>query len=193
MKPAKQKSKVGKMVVLTKLRKKAAPLLKQLEKITSIKTLEDFDRAAVQTKLLKDIGKEVKEEKERVLSSIKTLEADIRGLFAPTEEDIESAERDIKELMDKYLEKKDSEKKRIEQDFKEGKITSIAVFNKKIANTETKSSAASVSNVNEVKIVDKSKIPLQYLEPNMTAIKAALKGGEDVPGVKLSKKRSIRI
>lgn len=138
-----------------------------------------------------------------------------RALFKPIEDTLEQAENGIKtkmltykeikrKLAEKAQKKAEEEAKRQEELVKSGEITPVqGVLNTTRAQieanqakgektTKTESGAKATEKfITEYVVIDKTLIPLIFMEPNMVEIKNAFKSGQPVPGVEERKKSII--
>jgi len=62
---------------------------------------------------------------------------------------------------------------------------------KKIEKIEQKIKAVPIREIVKVVITDKSKLPLEYLEPDLVAIRRDLMAGEKIEGAKLVKEKVV--
>lgn len=189
----KLKNSVASQVVAASLEKRAAPYFKKLNRIDKV-TKENFGEVGVQMRALKAIRKEATEQQSTILASIKQTEKLIRGHFKPFMDQVDEKEDEIKSLIEEYLETSRKKELKAKEDFKGGSMR-ITTFNNKIdaATIDKVKGGASIRQVQKLFIVDESKIPRSFLEPNRHSITAVLKEGGKVPGCELRYVDSISI
>lgn len=184
---------INKAVVLSALRKEAAPLFRKLSKLEAVTSVAEYDLAATNLKALKGILKTANQKEDAIINPIKASIKETQALFAPFKEDVAEAETKTKLMMSVFVESQKKLEAKVEQDFEAGKIKNISTASNKIASLQVKSKAASVRGVSYVEIEDEKKIPREYMVPDLVAIKAALKVGKKVPGAVLKTKTSIAV
>jgi hypothetical protein len=200
--PAEQVNKeaISTAVVVSSIEKKAAPAMRKLKKIDKIKTQADFDAAAENLKILKDIDKEASAEEDDLAKEayeiIEKANATINKIgkhFEPFHEKIKALEVDTKSKMEKFLQAARGKVKQVEAKFEKGGM-SIAKFTSKVAAVSfQKGGAAKVREVKRLEIVDESKIPREFMLPNRAAIEAELRAGKKVAGCELKTTDQIAI
>lgn len=186
------KLEVDSAVVALSLQKKAAPISKKISSLV-IKTEHDYESAAVLLKQLKDYAAEAKKKQDDMLDPLKLVADRIKNHFKPFLDSVKLIEKDTKDKMDKFLELRESAVQKVVNAFEEGKIAKPQTYLKKIKELSVTSSVANVAMLDTVEVVDISKIPREYMLPDLKAIKEALLAGKKVAGCKLTKTRSIRI
>jgi len=91
------------------------------------------------------------------------------------------------EIQEAEIKKKEKE---IEEKITKGEM-SFEQASKKIEKIEQKIEAVPIREVVKVVITDKSKLPLEYLEPDLVAIKRDLIAGKEIQGAKLIKEKVV--
>lgn len=188
-----QSNAVNTSVVIASLEKKGDPIAKGLNILTAIKTQKEFDTAAEQVALLKDLGSQAEEKEAAIIDPIKQSIKETQSLFAPFKKLVKDTEAHVKSLMSAFLTKQDEKQKKIEDDFESGKIKKVATYARKVAETQVKSVIATVKKRKVMVITDANKIPREYLVPDTKAITEALKKGVKVPGCEMQAVKSIAI
>lgn len=127
----------------------------------------------------------------------------VRELFKPLEAAGESALATIKGKMLNYTrekERKEEEtKQKLAQRVERGTMKPETLV-KKLENmptaaptVQTEEGKATTKTVQKWRVIDKSKIPVEFMEPNMVAIKAAFKAGNPVPGVEQYEEKELSL
>jgi hypothetical protein len=184
----------------------------------SITNPEEYTNAVEVGGKLKKVAKMITDRKEEITKPLNEALKSARALFKPFEEMLEQAEADLKSKMLSFKEAErkeqaEAEKKamdearRAEELMKANKIdkaeqeeivqNAFDVWKEtennitaKTSRTET-GAKATEKTIKEYVIVDKSKIPLQFMEPDMVRIKASFKAGTPVEGVEEREKSII--
>jgi hypothetical protein len=190
---------------------------KALETVQSITvaTKTEYEQAVEIGGKLKKVFKMVTERKEEITKPMNEALKSARSLFKPMEETLEQAEKELKDKMLVFMQeerKKEAEaQKKAEEEIKKqeellakkeitrdeaSKATVLANTEAKMAEVQktvkTESGAKATEKfVLEYIIEDKTKIPLNFLEPDMVKIKASFKAGMPVGGVVEQKKAII--
>lgn len=135
------------------------------------------------------------EYREKIIEPAYRAYKNASDMIAPYEKDLKIVEDYLKGEMTKYDNKLQAEaeeaKKKLEDSLKNGEISeekAIAQIDKISAKEEY------VSNVREypeVVIDDKSKIPLEYLEPATSRILKDLQSGKTIPGARIEMRKSV--
>lgn len=184
----------------------------------AVVTPEDYARAVEIGTRIKIVSKAVTERKEEITKPLNESLKSIRNLFKPVENTLEQAEKLLKDKMLVYKDQERKEKdkeiaeaqKRLAEQQKLDKENPLpggeipVEFSKAVEavtkaedtviekTTKTASGAKATEKfVTEYVVVDKAKIPLDFMEPNMVEIKKAFKNGTPVPGVEERKKAII--
>lgn len=188
-----QPPKTDALIILSSVKKEAKPLLKQLKKIKSIKTLADYDAVAIRVKNLKQLKATAKEKEDKIVGIFKMGIAEISGLFKPFYTEVDTQEEIEKARMAEFMLKRGEQATKLLQEFKSGKVKKISTFAAKQEELEEKSSVSSTRDNFKLVITKASLIPKKYLVPDEKAILADLKKGVKVPGAKLEKGITIVI
>jgi len=188
------------------LTKELAPIKAQVSKAEQaatalqIKTADDLILATNLLGRIKSVGKLIKEKKESIIDPLTLALKNARTFFRPIEEQFEKAEKIVKEKMlafqEMELQKAQKKTEIIEKKVEEGKM-SFEKAAEKIEeiipqkNIITNNGAIQFRTIKDVVIEDETKLPREFLVPNMDKIrKVALKGVE-IPGIKVVEKQIV--
>jgi len=162
----------------------------------------DYEAAIRYGKSVKKRGKEITASKEKITKPMNEALKEARGLFKPFEVACDGALTTIKGKMSEYKEKQakkqDLEKERIEKRLEKGtmrqdtavrKMTEMEEIKKTV---ETDEGSATIAKVKKYRVVDITKVPHEYLEVNMTAVRKAFKEAP-VPGVEEYLENNVRL
>ena len=154
------------------------------EKITSQVTYNSAQETLLK---IKAIQKNNKTLKDSIINPIKEALKNVKALFAPSEEALGEFEKIIKGDKVKWSDKLEAiEAKRIleaEEKIKSG--VDVETATRGLNKAKENLSAVKTRKIPKVRILDKSKIPLEYLEPDEVKIKAVLLSGIKVEGAEL--------
>jgi hypothetical protein len=181
-------------------------------KITNI---DEYSNAVEIGGKLKKVSKMLTERKEEITKPMNEALKSARALFKPMEELLEKSELELKSKMLDFKNEErrlqiEAEKKeslaleKIKNDLNESKIDSVDAdiaisktikentvqVTEKTVRSET-GAKATEKFITEYIVADKSKIPLNFLEPDMVKIKASFKADMPVAGVEERKKAVI--
>ena len=191
--------------------------IKALDVVTElvIENKEGYETAVKIGTRIKEVSKTITERKEEITKPLNEALKSARALFKPAEEALDKAEAELKtkmlawreverKLEEEAKKKAEEEIKKQEELLKNKEITEMEATKAQIA-TMTKANEAKVEKtiktetgakatekfITEYVVIDKSQIPLMFMEPNMVQIKQAFKDGQPVPGVEERKKAII--
>ncbi len=166
-----------------------------------IKSAEDFNAGVELGNKIKLVSKAVTQRKEAITKPLNEALKSARDLFRPLENDLDSAETELKSKM---LAFKEEERKALaetqakaEASVEKGTMkpeTALRKVQDAKANVtdktvETSTGAKATEKfVTEYVIVDETAIPREFLVPDMAKIKEAMKSGVAVAGVEARKK-----
>lgn len=180
-----------------------------------IENKEGYENAVKIGTRIKEVSKAITERKEEITKPLNEALKSARALFKQAEDTLGEAETNLKtkmlawreierKLEEEARKKADEEIKRQEELLKKNEVSQMeATKNQITAMTEANQAKvektiktdtgakATEKFVSEWVVVDKSLIPLVFMEPNMVAIKQAFKDGQPVPGVEERKKAII--
>ncbi len=155
----------------------------------------DYVDATIQAKKIKERLDLIVGRKEEITKPLNLALKSVRELFKPLESFGEMALSNLKGKMIAYTNKKEKEgeiaKAKIDARVDKGTLTESTaevkkfMIDSKLDNKTVYAEGAS-STTRKVKkyyVVDKSKIPLQFMEPDMALIRAQFKAGYPVDGV----------
>lgn len=180
------------LIVLTALEKEAAPLFKQLAKI-SIADGDTYNLKSSKVDTLKQLGKAALAKEKSLTDPLQQVIRDIQALFKPFRTIVDNAEKTAKLEMVAFQDKMERLRIKVAQDLQDGKIAKLSTAAKKIAETEFHSPTSSVRKVWTLEIVDIGDIPREYLVPDEAKIREAFKAGKKVTGCKWEQKNTIAI
>lgn len=164
---------------------------------------------------IKEVSKAITERKEEITKPLNEALKSARALFKQAEDTLSEAETSLKtkmlawreierKLEEEARKKAEEEIKRQEELLKKNEVSQMEATKAQItAMTEANSAKvektiktesgakATEKFITEYVVVDKTQIPLVFLEPNMVQIKQSFKDGQPVPGVEERKKAII--
>ena len=183
----------------------------QITKATSAAqslTIEDADGMARGSELLlkiKEVGKFIKERMEapvkRAYQAYKDIKDEQEKTFGAYVKNYEDAERLVKTKMVEYqteLEKKAKEEElRLAQKVQSGYLKPETAIERmaaiEVPENKTKVDGGTVSfRIDKIAVIDdKSKLPLEFLLPDMVAINRAIREGREIPGVRVEERKVV--
>jgi len=166
--------------------------LDQAKEIKILTTSDSDDAQEILTNLSKR-GKAIEEKKRSILNPINEAAKKVRDLFRIPETQNSDAILLVKNSLEVYyrkLEELETKKKaEVEAKLKTGEMSFEKASNV-LGKVEEKKGAISTRIERKVVIKDKSKLPIEYLEPNMVLIrKDVLFGGKKIPGVEIEESK----
>ncbi len=141
-------------------------------------------------------SKIIKTEKEKITKPLNLALKEERARWKPIEEKIDSAVDTIRDEMRRYQtemkRKAQEEEVKIAKRVGEGKghikletaVSKIEKLEKPITNVTTGVGSISFRTDRKCEVQDVTKIPFEYLVPNMVAIRQAMKNGVELTGVR---------
>lgn len=180
---------------LVPLKKKVDTLAQKVEKF-EIKSAEDMKEATIVLSTMNQYADIVKEKKESLTKPINEGLRNIRAMFKPLEESYEGAITLLRSKMTVYqtaeVKRKREEEDAIAARVKPGKgnlsvdtalkkIQEVAPVQKEVA---TEQGLVQFREVRKFEVVDITKLTPEYLLPNETAIRTAMKSGKELAGVR---------
>ena len=158
-----------------------------------VKTDGDYKSAMTEGIEIKDKLKEITNRKEEITKPMNAALKSVRDLFKPIETAGEVALKTIKDKMLAFSEKTRQEaeaaKIKLGERVEKGTMKVETAVRKmediKEPEKTIKTDEGKATNVvrKAWRVIDKSKIPLEFMEPNMVAIKASFRAGKLVDGV----------
>jgi len=194
MKLTKEKTaKVTSQVIIESIGRKTDKTFRELSTI-KIKSMDDFNRAAVLVKQLKEVKKVAKEKEDSITDPLQQALDAVTELFHPFYKKVDRVELETKEDMKHFLESNKKKVLKLEERVASGKIKNIGTYVRKAEELAIDSEDASVRKVWKAEIQDEKKIPRKFLVPNTQLIVEHLrKGGAPIPGVEWKQVDSIAI
>ena len=185
---------------LTPIKRQVTTAVNRANDIT-IDSVESLASAADILKAVKDAGKVVKTEKEKITKPLNDALKSARDLFRPIEDDLKTGERIIKDKMVDYEAEVEAERAKqaakLEARVEKGTMR-VDTAMRKMDDLETvdqtiKGTKGSVTyrEVRKVKVVDPTKIPLKYMMDERviaaieTAVRTDVLNGTKVDGVEI--------
>jgi hypothetical protein len=169
-------------------------------KTLEIATPEDMPSAVDLLSKIKTVGKLITAKKEAITKPLNESLKQIRAFFAPFEEEYEKAERIVKVKMIDFDNRMHLEaiKKQavIEKKVSSGKMTMEKAADKlediiPKKSVATSEGAVSFKVIKEVIIVDESKLPREYMIPDLAKIKKVALAGIAIAGVEVQEKKIV--
>jgi len=172
------KDRVSTEVVVKSLEKNAAPLIRKLADF-KIKSNDDYSKAVELTKDLKNIAKEANDQLKTITDPLKKASDAARDIFRPFLNKVSGIEQAIKIAMLDWQSKLIEKKGALAEKFESGEIKKASTYLKKEAELDHKEGVRMIWTAVEI---NAKKTPREYLIPDETKIKAALKEGKKVEG-----------
>ena len=173
-----------------------AQLTKASNYATSLKVtdLETYNAAMEEGKRIKEILENVVSRREDITKPLNDALKSVRSLFKPIETGLEDALATVKSKMISWhtesKRKEEEERAKIAADLESSKIKKEETALRKIGevdhvekSTATESASSTMRTVKKYRVVNKTQIPYEFLEPNMVSIKASFRAGRPVAGV----------
>ena len=179
----------------------------ELATISELETLKitgkpTLDLSVEGLKIISKVSKIIEAEKDSWIAPLKEQIERHKERYLPFEQKVAEIERHIKGEQTDYLAKlrkqEAEEKARIDAEIaekmKQGEDVTkdIEKAGNKLEKIEAKTDLIKTFTYTGARIIDKSKLPLQFLEPDMTAILEALKAGVKVEGAELYTEERVR-
>lgn len=178
------------------LEKKANPLITKSEKFKEIKDENDMKVATTLLSEMNRFSDHIEEQKNKLLRPALDTVAAIRKQYKPVEDMFKPAIAMLRTAMSKYQtaataiadKKKDDIANRVGPG--KGKLKAETAMQKidevdaPERTVSTEAGAVRFDTVKHFEVIDLSKVPVKYLLPNETMIRAAMKRDEALPGVR---------
>jgi len=189
-----------------KLTKELAPIKTQVSKaevaatVLQIKTASDLTPATELLGEIKSVGKMITQKKESITKPLNEALRNARAFFVPIETQYLKAEKIVKEKMVEYqnaeLAKAQKKTEVIEKKVEEGKMSFDKAAEKLEAvipqkNVTTDAGAAQFRTIKDVVIEDETKVPREFLVPDMGKIRKVALAGIQIAGVKVVEKQVV--
>ncbi len=169
------------LVVLKSLQADARGALRKVSGL-EIKTQEDFDLAGELLAKAKDYGARAKEKEDSLTKPLMGVVNDIRSLFKPFRDEIRKIEEMKKSDMLLFLSKNKAKQAKLSEDLESGKIKKMSTYATKNLELEVRGTTSTVRKIWTAVEVDAKLTPREFLIPDESAIKEALKAGKKVKG-----------
>ncbi len=182
---------------LTVVKQQVSKIIKSAESCVVTNEVE-YKEASELFNLIKKIGKSVKARKEAITKPINESLKSVRELFKPIEVNCSTAQDIVDKKIGVYEnaqeEKRRIEKERIANRVEKGTMKVETAVEKMDNITEAPRSVAGVMStrmIRKVRITDESKLPREYLLPNLVLINnLVLQQGRDIPGTEVYEEKS---
>ncbi len=182
--------------------KKDISLLERKATQMVVTSKEEEEEAAKISGRLKEIGSQIKAQKESITKPANEALKNARLLFKPLEEAYEGALQIVNSKILSYKQKVREEalkeEAKIAQDLESGKIKKIETAERKIENiervdntTKTEEGGVQIRKVRKVRIINETLIPRNYLVPDMVAIRRDALGGQEIAGVEVFEEETL--
>lgn len=181
---------------IVEVEKQITPVLQEFNQLV-IKTPEDYNIAVSVGGHIKKAQKFVTEKKELITKPLNEALKNTRAMFKPFEDQLDQAELDLKRKMLTFKKEEEAKRVKLEERVERGTMKQETLVNK-VQEMTTKTTSTEIGKSTVVKrteyvVVDKSKIPLEYLVPDMVAIRQAFKLGKVVEGVEAREVEDMRL
>lgn len=166
-----------------------------------IKSPEDMSAATDHLAKMKTVAKMIKERKEAITKPLMEALNSARDLFKPIESNLAEAERIVKGKMVAYSDAQEKaaeeERLRLAKRVEKGTMkaeTAVAKMEsiqEAPTSVQGKAGAMAFRTIKKYRVVDESKIPREFLVPDMGKITEALKAGRQVPGAEVYEEKIV--
>lgn len=169
----------------------------------SVTSPDEYKSAIDIVSKLKETGSTIKNKKESITKPLNEALKNARDLFRPIEDQFKQAEMIIKGKMLDYKRKVDEEARKKEEQIAkrvEKGTLKLETAERKIDEVQridqtTKSDIGEVQvrKVKKVRITDETKIPREYLVPDMVKIRREALGGKEITGVEVYEDETMAV
>ena len=188
------------------LNKELAPIKTRVSKAVAvataleIKTANDLTKATNTLNEIKIIGEMIKSKKEGMTKPANEILKNARAFFNPVEKEYLKAEKIVKDKMLFYYQaekaKAAKQEKKIVEKVEKGQMNFDKAADKIEAITpqktvEAKAGTVQFRTIRDIEIVDETKLPREYLVPDMVKIRKVVLAGIEIPDVKLVEKQVV--
>jgi len=165
-----------------------------------IKEMKDYQAAIDLAAKIKRTGKSITEYKDGYAKPYYNVYKEINAMFKPSLNELKEKEASLKADMLTFM-KAEQKRKDIEQEAldkqalelaQEGEEVIVPVIND-LKTTTTVNGASQVRTTKAFEIEDPALIPREYLTPDLTKIKEAMKIQKPIPGVRFYDKETLAI
>jgi len=194
---------------MTEINEKAITTVKpRVDKmISTVNELIILDKKSLDSAItilsgIKSVAKEITARKKEITDPLNQSLRSARAFFEPFENKCKKAEEDVKGKMITYNRKIEDE--RIKAEEKEAakvergsiKLETAAKHLEKVPEAKSHVNSAgggsiTIKKVKVFKVVDISKLPIEYLKADEVAIRTAMRSGVELPGVEYSEEDSV--
>ena len=158
-----------------------------------IKTPEQYEEAADILKEIKGRAKTLEETRKKITKPLLTAKKEVDTLFKAPAESLKQAELSIKRGMVTYTKEAEAKRKELEAKAREIAVSpdaSISEVREALVEASTQNNTPKVTGVvvkkvTKFEIIDESKLPRHVLKPDQALIRADVKAGIAVPGVRV--------
>lgn len=193
MKKVISKEAVSVQTIFASIQKKAAPILKRIEKAPKINSPATLDVLGAELKTLKLVAKEAEDQLASIVDPIKQSIKNAQAIWKPFLTGIYTVIDDKKLDISEYKTAQDRASMKVLKDFEEGKIKKTGTVIAKQAELAVASDNVSFRKLIRAKCINASLTPREYLLPDERAILEALKAGKKVKGWEIETINSIAI
>lgn len=181
------------MIVADSIKKKASPLIKQIESY-KIKTKEDYDKAAKIIAQLKEYSKEAERQEKTLTEPAKSIIKSAQEIFKPFRTQVQELEGAVKIRMLEFQNAQEKKAEKLLEDFDSGKVKKLStVVSKQNELLNTSSENAQLRKVWTLTIINEKLVPQQYLIVDTQAVREAFKTGKKVAGCVWKQENTIAI
>jgi len=177
------KKKLREQIIVKSLKSRAAAPIK---KINALKAVKNNDQNVVlmdNTKIVSQLVKEAETEMKEIIDPILGSVARIKELFKPFIDEGKKIIGESKDKSYKFMEQSRAKKVALLQKYSNGELSGASLM-KQQGKLEVAAGASTIRKVWAATEVNAKLTPRQYLVPDETAIREALKAGKSVPGWK---------
>lgn len=187
-----KKTKTKEAVIVAALTKKANPLKKRVVECT-IATPEQRETVALNIKNLKAMKKEGKKELDAIIDPIEDSIQRIKNLFQPLFDLVDETERVGKAEIDRWDKAVTAKLEAVKTKIDTGKVSVNKGLTLLSALTGGPSKASNKAKVWVATVEDVTKVPREFMEVNMTAVREACRAGKVPKGIKWEQVSQTRI
>jgi hypothetical protein len=182
--------KVSEVVVLQSIKAKSKKPVKALQAVTKVTKANSFI-VAQNLKTLDGLEKEAVKQYKEIVDPIKGSLQRIENLFEPTFTLFKELKLQGKEQINKFLAQNNARAEELDKQFEKGKIRKGTTLMQKKEELVPDLGELNTRNTTVLKCVASEKTPRNYLVPDESAIREALKQGKAVPGWKLVQETKV--
>jgi len=150
---------------------------------------------------MKTVAKMIKDRKEAITKPLMEALNSSRELFKPIESNLAEGERIIKGKMIAYQDAQEKARQaellKVANRVEKGTMKATTALKKMqempqvATNSQGKVGAVAFRLVKKYRVIDESKLPREYMVPDMAKITEALKAGKDVPGAEIYEEKQV--